>query len=111
MTTPKRTWETSRLLAGGGLGIHWPDVDEDLTTAVLLRGASAARPVDARASAFGSAPPLHRVAAQRATIRFGSCQGSTSILAGRSLMWSLNRRKFLAGAGATAATAATLAPT
>lgn len=25
-------------LAGGGYGIHWPDIDEDLTTAGLLRG-------------------------------------------------------------------------
>src|SRR5262245_56812580 len=30
-------------LAGGGFGIHWPDVDEDLSTAGLLRGAAAPR--------------------------------------------------------------------
>jgi hypothetical protein len=30
-------------LAGGGFGIHWPDVDEDLTTEGLLRGALASR--------------------------------------------------------------------
>ena len=30
-------------IAGGGFGIHWPDVDEDLTTAGLLRGAPAPR--------------------------------------------------------------------
>ncbi len=24
--------------AGGGYGIHWPDIDEDLTTEGLLRG-------------------------------------------------------------------------
>jgi len=30
-------------LAGGGFGIHWPDVDEDLSSAGLLRGAPAAR--------------------------------------------------------------------
>jgi Protein of unknown function (DUF2442) len=30
-------------LAGGGFGIHWPDVDEDLSTAGLLRGAPAPR--------------------------------------------------------------------
>jgi hypothetical protein len=30
-------------LAGGGFGIHWPDVDEDLTTEGLLHGASAPR--------------------------------------------------------------------
>jgi hypothetical protein len=30
-------------LAGRGFGIHWPDVDEDLTTEGLLRGAPASR--------------------------------------------------------------------
>ena len=30
-------WET----AGGGYGIHWPDIDEDLSTEGLLRGAPA----------------------------------------------------------------------
>jgi hypothetical protein len=30
-------WE----LAGGGYGIHWPEVDEDLSTEGLLRGAPA----------------------------------------------------------------------
>jgi len=29
-------------LAGGGFGIHWPDVDEDLSSQGLLRGAPAA---------------------------------------------------------------------
>ena len=28
-------------LAGGGYGMHWPDVDEDLSTEGLLRGAPA----------------------------------------------------------------------
>lgn len=31
-------WE----LAGGGYGIHWPEVDEDLSVEGLLRGATAA---------------------------------------------------------------------
>ncbi len=37
--TPKQRnhWQ----LAGGGYGIHWPDIDEDLTTEGLLRGARA----------------------------------------------------------------------
>jgi Protein of unknown function (DUF2442) len=37
--TPKQRahWEK----CGGGYGIHWPDVDEDLSTEGLLRGASA----------------------------------------------------------------------
>lgn len=30
-------WET----CGGGYGIHWPDLDEDLSTEGLLRGAPA----------------------------------------------------------------------
>lgn len=25
-------------VAGGGFGIHWPDIDEDISTAGLLRG-------------------------------------------------------------------------
>lgn len=29
--------------AGGGFGIHWPDLDEDLSTEGLLRGAPAPR--------------------------------------------------------------------
>jgi hypothetical protein len=28
-------------IAGGGYGIHWPDLDEDLSTEGLLRGAPA----------------------------------------------------------------------
>jgi hypothetical protein len=28
-------------ISGGGYGIHWPDVDEDLSTEGLLRGAPA----------------------------------------------------------------------
>jgi hypothetical protein len=35
----RRRWE----IAGGGYGIHWPDIDEDLSTEGLLRGAPAAR--------------------------------------------------------------------
>lgn len=30
-------------VAGGRYGIHWPDLDEDLSTEGLLRGAPAAR--------------------------------------------------------------------
>ena len=36
----RRNWE----IAGGGYGIHWPDVDEDLSTEGLLRGAPAPHP-------------------------------------------------------------------
>ncbi|MGH3147048.1 MAG: DUF2442 domain-containing protein [Rubrobacter sp.] len=35
----RNNWEIS----GGGYGIHWPDVDEDLSTEGLLRGAPAPR--------------------------------------------------------------------
>jgi len=31
-------------IAGGGYGIHWPDLDEDLSTEGLLRGAPAPKP-------------------------------------------------------------------
>ena len=39
--TPKQrmTWK----IASGGYGIHWPDLDEDLSTEGLLRGAPAPR--------------------------------------------------------------------
>ncbi len=33
----RQVWE----IAGGGFGIHWPDIDEDLSTEGLLRGARA----------------------------------------------------------------------
>lgn len=32
-------WE----IAGGGFGIHWPEIDEDLSTEGLLRGSPAPR--------------------------------------------------------------------
>jgi hypothetical protein len=35
-------------IAGGGYGIHWPDIDEDLSTEGLLRGAPARRPRQVR---------------------------------------------------------------
>lgn len=35
----RTNWERS----GGGYGIHWPDLDEDLSTEGLLRGAPAPR--------------------------------------------------------------------
>lgn len=34
----RSAWEK----AGGGAGIHWPEIDEDLSTEGLLRGAPAA---------------------------------------------------------------------
>jgi uncharacterized protein DUF2442 len=35
----RKNWE----IAGGGYGLHWPDLDEDLSTEGLLRGAPAPR--------------------------------------------------------------------
>ena len=35
----RQNWE----LAGAGFGIHWPDVDEDLSTEGMLRGAPGAK--------------------------------------------------------------------
>ena len=45
-TTEQRSrWKVS----GAGFGIHWPDIDEDLSTDGLLRGApSAAEPAHLR---------------------------------------------------------------
>lgn len=39
----RNNWQVS----GGGYGIHWPDVDEDLGTEGLLRGAPAPRQTSA----------------------------------------------------------------
>ena len=36
----RKNWQ----ICGGGYGIHWPDVDEDLSTEGLLRGAPAPHP-------------------------------------------------------------------
>jgi hypothetical protein len=36
----RKNWRTS----GAGYGIHWPDIDEDLCTEGLLRGAPAPQP-------------------------------------------------------------------
>jgi hypothetical protein len=35
----RKNWKVS----GGGYGLHWPELDEDLSTAGLLRGAPAPR--------------------------------------------------------------------
>ncbi|MFN0055198.1 MAG: DUF2442 domain-containing protein [Planctomycetales bacterium] len=36
----RKNWQ----VAGGGYGIHWPDIDEDLSTEGMLRGAPAPQP-------------------------------------------------------------------
>ena len=38
-TPAERDWQ----IAGAGFGIHWPSLDEDLSVAVLLRGAPSPR--------------------------------------------------------------------
>ena len=38
-TAERKNWR----VAGGGYGIHWPDIDEDLSTEGLLRGTPAPR--------------------------------------------------------------------
>jgi hypothetical protein len=40
----RRNWQ----VAGGGYGLHWPDIDEDLSTEGLLRGAPAPRQAPSR---------------------------------------------------------------
>ncbi len=41
----RRNWQR----CGGGFGIHWPEIDEDLNTQGLLEGAPAPRrPADAK---------------------------------------------------------------
>jgi hypothetical protein len=35
-------------IAGGGYGIQWPEIDEDISTEGLLRGAPAPRPTQAK---------------------------------------------------------------
>ena len=50
-------------MAGGGFGIHWPDIDEDLSTEGLLRGAPAPqRAVAGRKPANKRMPPTARKA-------------------------------------------------
>ena len=45
--TPEQ--RTNWKISGAGFGIHWPDIDEDLSTEGLLRGApAAAEPIQTR---------------------------------------------------------------
>lgn len=48
----RRNWQ----VCGGGYGIHWPDVDEDLSTEGLLRRAPAPRSGLSSAAAAANAP-------------------------------------------------------
>ena len=40
----RRNWK----IAGGGYGIHWPEIDEDISTEGLLRGAPSPGPTQAK---------------------------------------------------------------
>jgi hypothetical protein len=59
--TPKerKNWQ----IAGGGFGIHWPDIDEDLNTEGLLRGAPS--PEVARKRRNPNANSAHTTASRR----------------------------------------------
>jgi hypothetical protein len=46
----RRKWE----IAGGGYGIHWPEIDEDLSVEGLLRGARAPIPQKPRKRVSGT---------------------------------------------------------
>ncbi len=48
-------WE----ICGGGYGIHWPEIDEDLSTEGLLRGAPAPLAYRARATKKLQKKPAH----------------------------------------------------
>ena len=54
----RSNWRT----AGGGFGIHWPDIDEDLSTEGLLRGAPAPQRSVGRKPANKRMPPTARKA-------------------------------------------------
>ena len=49
-------------IAGGGYGVHWPDIDEDLSTEGLLRGAPAPRSTQ---STTGDGKPTRRQSQKR----------------------------------------------
>jgi hypothetical protein len=52
----RKNWK----IAGGGYGIHWPDVDEDLSTEGLLRGAPASRPAAGKVQSDKEHPTKRR---------------------------------------------------
>jgi len=47
-------------VAGGGFGIHWPAIDEDLSTEGLLRGAPAAHLRPSAKRTVGTPSPTRR---------------------------------------------------
>ena len=64
----RKNWK----IAGGGYGIHWPDLDEDLSTDGLLRGAPApkqANPISATATLSNRQKELLQLIANGCTNR------------------------------------------
>jgi DNA-binding CsgD family transcriptional regulator len=52
----RKNWKVT----GGGYGIHWPDIDEDLSTEGLLRGAPAPRTFIPNFQATANSPLTNR---------------------------------------------------
>lgn len=55
-------------ISGGGYGVHWPEIDEDLSTEGLLRGAPAPSFGDTKAT---PKTPRRRTVRSRSTRRVG----------------------------------------
>jgi hypothetical protein len=55
----RRNWE----LLGRGYGVHWPDVDEDLSAEGLLKGSPAREYLRSLEQKSGKAKPRHALAA------------------------------------------------
>lgn len=53
----RNNWQIS----GGGYGIHWPDIDEDLSTEGLLRGAPAPRKQSVKRKQLVMKAPWHSI--------------------------------------------------
>jgi hypothetical protein len=53
----RNNWQIS----GGGYGIHWPDIDEDLSTEGLLRGAPAPRKYSVKRKQSVMKAPWHSI--------------------------------------------------
>ena len=47
VTSGRYVWNAGKI-AGGGYGIHWPEIDEDISTEGLLRGAPSPGPTQAK---------------------------------------------------------------
>jgi len=61
--TPKQ--RANLRLIGAGQGVHWPDVDEDISVEGMLHGSPAHRPQSRQASANTRAVPDHELPNKR----------------------------------------------